>query len=629
MTFLPLAERELRVAARQPITRRLRLGAALAALVIAAGFYLLLSVGLPGASRAGFGTALFTTLIAIAFGAALLAGPFLTSDCLSEEKREGTLGFLFLTDLRGHDVVLGKLASTSVRAGFALLALLPVVATALLLGGVTGLQFWKSALTLISTLAVSLSAGMLASALSRQPQKALALTLLFLALLTGVTPLLDELLGGTGSPGPVFFRMLSPVSLLMSAQGWSRGSFWLGWLVQWGIAASCLGVSSLVLPHVWQDRARSTAPRRRSLTAGTTSTGGFGGRRHRWRSRMLDENPAIWLAVRERWMLWMTWAMAGVLGALTLGVGLWAFWFEPASPGAAALASGSLMIWSWISGLLIWVLFIGAATQSARFFVDARRSGLLELLLATPLSDRAIVSGHWHGWWRFYGLPLALCLAMSAASTWAMQRQVFQQFSAAIPTAVPVTGGATNAAGLASTNGTTFQVLQTPGGGTVMTGVLRPPGSPLLTTVGPMALAVLHVGNIALNLIAVGWVGMWMGLTSRGVIVAAMKTLVFVQVIPWFVIAFASAISMPLILFPLLMNPGAAGPGAVAQQWMVWMPMFMALISAGLSAVKDLAFISWARRRLAAEFRLRALPTLSAVPIPPPPPGAAPPVISQ
>ena len=32
----------------------------------------------------------------------------MTADCLSEEKREGTLGLLFLTDLRGYDIVVSS-----------------------------------------------------------------------------------------------------------------------------------------------------------------------------------------------------------------------------------------------------------------------------------------------------------------------------------------------------------------------------------------------------------------------------------------------------------------------------------------------------------------------------------------
>ena len=55
----------------------------------------------------------FTGLMMISFIYSLVAGRRFTADCLSEEKREGTLGLLFLTDLKGYDVVLGKVAATS------------------------------------------------------------------------------------------------------------------------------------------------------------------------------------------------------------------------------------------------------------------------------------------------------------------------------------------------------------------------------------------------------------------------------------------------------------------------------------------------------------------------------------
>jgi ABC-type transport system involved in multi-copper enzyme maturation permease subunit len=70
---------------------------------------------------------LFAVQTVCAFGLSLLAGLFLTSDCLSEEKREGTLGLLFLTDLKSHDIVLGKFVATALSALYCLLALLPVM----------------------------------------------------------------------------------------------------------------------------------------------------------------------------------------------------------------------------------------------------------------------------------------------------------------------------------------------------------------------------------------------------------------------------------------------------------------------------------------------------------------------
>src|SRR2546426_951081 len=175
MTFLPIVERELRVAARKRSTFWLRLVAALVGLVIGGGCLRLSLVRGLGATT--LGGVLFSVLTGVGLAAALSAGLFFTSDCLSEEKREGTLGFLFLTDLRGHDVVLGKLLGTSLRSSSALLAVFPILAITLFMGGVAPAEFWKTTLALANAMFVSLVAGLFVSALSRQSQRAMAGTL--------------------------------------------------------------------------------------------------------------------------------------------------------------------------------------------------------------------------------------------------------------------------------------------------------------------------------------------------------------------------------------------------------------------------------------------------------------------
>src|SRR5271165_6742588 len=112
MILLPIVERELRVAARRPGTYRTRWCAALGMI----GVWLLLVAANSSTAAAELSQVLFKSFGVLALGFCLLAGIFLTADCLSEEKREGTLGLLFLTDLRGYDVVLGKLMATSVHS---------------------------------------------------------------------------------------------------------------------------------------------------------------------------------------------------------------------------------------------------------------------------------------------------------------------------------------------------------------------------------------------------------------------------------------------------------------------------------------------------------------------------------
>ena len=119
------------------------------------------------------GQNLLIALAVLAFGFALLSGVFLTADCLSAERREGTLGLLFLTDLTPLDVALGKLAATSLHACYALLAAFPVLALPLLLGGVTGAEFARVLLVLAVTLFLSLAAGLCVSAVNRETRNAM------------------------------------------------------------------------------------------------------------------------------------------------------------------------------------------------------------------------------------------------------------------------------------------------------------------------------------------------------------------------------------------------------------------------------------------------------------------------
>src|SRR4026209_2138549 len=122
MNVLPVISRELRVQARQPFTFRLRLFGVLS-LLIASGWFL---VGI--SSEKNLGAVLFAILHRTLFCATLLLVTFSAVDCLSRERREGTLGLLFLTPLRALDIVLAKVLAHGVRAVTLVLAVIPVFA---------------------------------------------------------------------------------------------------------------------------------------------------------------------------------------------------------------------------------------------------------------------------------------------------------------------------------------------------------------------------------------------------------------------------------------------------------------------------------------------------------------------
>ena len=186
MTFLPIVERELCVAARRPQTYWMRFFSAAMALALCIWVWLATS------GFAARGQVVFQCIAGVAFSYSLLAGIITTSESLSEEKLEGTLGLLFLADLKSYDVVLGKMAATSLNTLYRLFSVFPILAVPLLLGSLTLGEFWRMSLVLTNTLFFSLSAGMVASAMSVRERRAAPGTVLLILFVTAGPPLLGS-----------------------------------------------------------------------------------------------------------------------------------------------------------------------------------------------------------------------------------------------------------------------------------------------------------------------------------------------------------------------------------------------------------------------------------------------------
>ena len=601
MNSLPVVSRELRVAARKRSTFWLRVAAATTGLVIGIGFLLLSHVR--GASMTQMGGVLFNVLTWMCLAAGLSAGLFLTSDCLSEEKREGTLGLLFLTELKGYDVVLGKLLATSLRAFYALLAILPILALTELMGGVTGAQFWKSALALVDGLFVSLAAGLMVSALSRDSQKALAGTVLVLLLLALGGPVADGSIAGVKQRAfqPVW-SLSSPGYVLVTASAWGRSPYWMSLatthLLGWGmLLAACV-----VVPRAWQEKRRAGASSTASL-AYAWKYGGAG-RRRRLGRILLERQPMTWLVCRERWQSVLLWVMALGLSAAFVAM-------------AASLEKEAWIFWSYLGGLFILLVYVWAASQACRFLVEARRSGLLELLLVTPLENGRIIQGQWRAMLRLFGLPVALLLGAYAGG--ATLSQLGFQRLAAQASAISTSTGTNSSAGSG-----TYAIAINNRGASVITGTNTVVSSSAIATqtrprvmlaVGATAFAAISTAG---NLLALCWFGMWMGLTSRSANLATLKTILFVQVIPWLVISFGSSMIIGLAVGFLFVKAGAKASSP--STWLVWWPLLSAALSATLSVVKDIGFIIWARSKLRRSFREQAAGSLGeSRPVAPPP----------
>jgi hypothetical protein len=163
----PLVLRELAVASRSTGLFRLRSGVGAGAIGLTIWIFLVW-----GTDAAG-GRQIYPWLLAAAGTLSIVSSWLLAADCLSRERRDGTLGFLFLTDLSAPDVILGKLAGMALWPGSLMLAIFPGLALCQTIGGVSGAEFARGLLALGGTLFFSLAATLFVSAQTAEFRRAL------------------------------------------------------------------------------------------------------------------------------------------------------------------------------------------------------------------------------------------------------------------------------------------------------------------------------------------------------------------------------------------------------------------------------------------------------------------------
>lgn len=375
MTFLPVAQRELLAAARRPGTYRARLAAAAVAALVGSFFLVAFRLTGPG-MNAGLAAYAFLTLGCLLL--ALLAGVFLTADALSSERRDGTLGLLFLTETGPGDLILGKLLALGLNALGAILAVAPILGMAWLLGGLTGGQLVRTVATILNALFVSLAAGLAVSAGEREQSRALARTVIMLVLLTtagsvaqGLNPKDDTLrsrlllvltglspIGGEAGSDDVLFQRRPSV-------------FWVPFLVTHSVGWTCLLTARQRLRRRWHGEEPVGTPTEVR-------------RRPRMDPLLLDRNPIQVLIGRSTGAKRMAWGVA--FGSLILGLAL-LLWNN--SRGRAGQGAEAFLLFS-LPSLLLKGVFAWSATS---FLAETRRVQALELLLTTPIQDQDLLRG--------------------------------------------------------------------------------------------------------------------------------------------------------------------------------------------------------------------------------------------
>ena len=524
MIFLPIVDRELRVASRQRGTYYTRFGSVLAAVAI--GGWIMLMPWMRTPQKLGM--ALFIALSLITFLFSIMVGVRTTADCISEEKREGTLGLLFLTDLKGFDIVLGKMAATSLNSFYGMIAVFPVMAISILAGGVTGGELWRVSLAAVNNVFFSLSVGMFCSAISRDERKSMAAVFVILLAFCVILPIAGALIAdaqNARTPNPLFFIPSPSLTCFLAFDETARqtGRYWpnfyyaslstvhvLGWLF---LSSACL-----IVPRTWHDKVQDSGKRRPWITR--VIFGGSPESRAQFRRALLALNPFYWLTSRDRSKAAFVWLF------LIIGAGLWTWglvkyprtWKDDPTFVFSGMVTHAL--------LKIWL-----ATEATRQLSMDRRSGALELLLSTPITIRQIIHGQLLSLWRQFGPPSVVVLL-------------------------------TDLIFLSANNESSWKLFW-------------------------VVIMVVFV----LDMITLGWVGMWLGLAHRQPSRAAASAIARVMALPWAIyLAIMSAFAFFFHFVP--------GPNPE------WADEHTAmLLGAAIAIGLDVLLWAWARKRLLLNLR--------------------------
>jgi len=281
--------------------------------------------------------------------------------------------------------------------------------------------------------------------------------------------------------GRIIFSLTSPGYAFVSASS-ASGGFYRALALSHACGWVLLAGTAMLLPRFWQMKGNDgnwlTRPVFRLVPR--KAAGGFAVRRRR-----LDRDPLAWFFTRDTGHRTSAWVLAvlilGAFGSIAVGT----------------KARGGLFFWATLENLFVFMLYLGAAFQATRSLLEARKGGMLELLLATPASGAEIVRAQWLASLRWFLLPMLALAGANALGTLASQ-------------------------------------------GRLLWGM---PGA--FTQWEELGMSLLQSLVVLANLSAIAWFGMWTALNSRSSGSAALRTLLWVQVLPWIAIKIVSMSAIP------------------------------------------------------------------------------------
>jgi ABC-type transport system involved in multi-copper enzyme maturation permease subunit len=353
-----------------------------------------------------FNEAFFTRFTLVQFALIVLLTPGVTAGAIADEKERRTLEFLLTTELRGYEIVLGKLAARIAYMLLLLLTGLPVLALMQLLGGVDPQlvlgAFTASSITLLSFACLSIFNSVVAA----KPRTAIFATYVQIFGFFAATLLLVELSDPRAIPFLVRwiclgnpYLALKELQHLLQANGGVGPRVYLVlayYLLFHAAVAAIFLAASLVALRFWNRRQASQGSHRAFVVLVKPK-----------RLPAVSDQPVLWrelyaapfLHVRRggRIVLRSLWFVGLIFVGLLLAAQV-VFFSVTSDQTLIEYHTHELTVN--IRRLIVAIgclAAVAAAIHTAGAFTGERDRQTLDSLLTTPLSNWSIIWGKWWG----------------------------------------------------------------------------------------------------------------------------------------------------------------------------------------------------------------------------------------
>jgi ABC-type transport system involved in multi-copper enzyme maturation permease subunit len=347
-----------------------------------------------------FNETFFIRFTLVQFALILLITPGVTAGAIAEEKERKTLEFMLTTELRGYEIVLGKLAARLAYMVLLILTGLPFLALLLLLGGLDpGLilaSFIASGMTLLSIACLSIFNSVLAA----KPRTAIFAAYAQVLAYFVTSLVIVEMSDRKYLPEPVeWFCAGNPYVALQDIIELVRTRGLLGpgltgvVLVYCSFHAVVIGLflaGSLVGLRWWNRRQASEGSRRAFVVFSKPK-----------RLPRVGDRPVLWkelyaapfLHVRRGGLILLTsiWVVGLLFGGLLVFAQIY-FYFALEN-----IPDGLSEYVNRLASATACLAALGAAIHSAGAFAGERDRQTFDSLLTTPLTKQAIFWGKWWG----------------------------------------------------------------------------------------------------------------------------------------------------------------------------------------------------------------------------------------